>query len=583
MKIINFHKLLWTWSLFAFYLSLSVVVSHASAELLKTVLSGKVIDFETSQPVAEAQVSLINLENEKEYTVFTDTKGEYTVEGLTKGTYRISSYKESYYGVYHNISITPESSSRVMNFSLAKMKKGRLTGVIYDNNDGTHVSGAKVKVKDFNTAEVLSDKYGTYLIENLPDKAKTILADKEGFVSNEYYLLDLERSKKSFSIELIRLSPPVFIGPEGGNIKKDDGTEVIIPKGALDDVVGISITLIPTKFNQLNENGVPTTVPVTNINFEPEGTIFNKAVTVKSPSLVPLELAPASDTEGEAMIYSEQFDRSEKIKARYHKQDHAISYDLAHFSKKWTHNGNECSFRKKSEGIEKNAEDTFGPACRTKSSDDTCLAATYTSSWTETTSITTTAGINFEAVSLSLSGSVAAGQGNGKSLTTHCGCARCLEETLKVTSKATYKIEAYYCYVGFFSKNYYAYRIFFKDKVVPDCIQGNSCKENNICYESSPPSTCCSWQCKSGKCKPVSISTDDDCKKCNTSSGACENDDSESCDLGASCTTYSCEGGQCVDFYLCNDLCEYCDASGTCTKLNPCPGTLIDLSDPCCP
>lgn len=301
--------------LFAFCLFFSSIASHASAESFKMVLSGEVIDFDTSQAVAEAQVSLNNLETGKDYTVFTDEKGEYTVDGLPKGTYRISSYKESYYGVYHNISITPESSSRVMNFSLAKMKKGRLTGVIYDNNDGTHVAGAKVKVKDSDIAEVSSDQYGTYVIENLPDKAKTILATKEGFVSNEYYLLNLDRSEKSFSIELIKLSPPVFIGPEGGTIEKDDGTRVIIPKGALNDTVGISITLIPTTFDDLNEEGIPTLPFATDINFSPNGLIFKKPIRVVTPALIPPEFAPETNTSGDLIVYDTEAGEFESVKA----------------------------------------------------------------------------------------------------------------------------------------------------------------------------------------------------------------------------------------------------------------------------
>jgi hypothetical protein len=314
------------------------LASHAENDSASMVIEGTIVDKQKKMVVENARVWLRNQKTGREFAVFTNSDGEYTKDNMIPGMYTICVQKQGYYSPHHDVlihesmvypTVRKPGMSQVLNFTIVKKDKPRLTGVIFDEK-GNHITKAKISLKGFDF-EYRTDEFGTYEIKNVPESLKTLQVEAEGYVSDEYYLLDLNHKIETLNLGMKKLAEPVSVGPEGRVFKQYTGTTITVPQGALDRIVDMQITRIPTRFIERNEDGIPVPNPAYRFDFKPAGLHLKKSIRVETPALVPEDFIPEEDTEGVILLLDDISGSTEEIRTAYNRDNHSISYELNHF------------------------------------------------------------------------------------------------------------------------------------------------------------------------------------------------------------------------------------------------------------
>ncbi len=554
------------------------------------IFQGRVVDNKGGKPIKNALVWLKNQGNSKEISIVTNGDGQYKREGVEPGVYFVCVQKDGYYSPHHHVLIHKSMSYRINNstrkcvldFSLVKKEDDpKLTGVLFDDA-GYHLKRTTVTLKGFDE-QYRTDDYGTYVIPDIPEKLKTLIVKKDGFVTREFYLLapralsetnsgdyravsenrkqkraavgysrlNPDFSQDTFNIEVMRLSEPVAAGPEGWVDKRYSGTEITIPPGALEGIEDIQITRIPTEFIELNEDRVPVPNPVDKFDFKPEGLTFQRPVRIVTEALTPLEYAPGKDVEGELVVLNASSGKTERIPAYYDHDAHTITYELTHFSRLTADGKMAGQFVEKSGRTETVKETDLYPRCVPRGCVD-CIEFEYYMSWGFENRLSVDLdyrSVRFKGRITSAKGSCTVCRSGEKVNTKRCDASGCRYVSLVAGGSGVFDINAYHLTPWFsLVEGFYAYVVQMIDEsYVAQCLSGDPCGDGVKCDDD--PSECCRKVCDQGRCSKYEESGRlVECQKCGPM-GKCIPDNTMPCSDGDPCTVRDrCVGGRCVGF-----------------------------------
>lgn len=522
---------------------------------IRIILSGKVYDYESRKEVSEARVFIKNLDAGYEFISVTDKNGYYEKKYLEPGNYYLCIRKKGYFSPHHSALIDESTSyfedketrRQVIDFSMAEKTDHRLTGVISDEK-GYHVPRAKVEMKGFDRS-LMTDEYGTYMIDDVPEDLKSIVISRQGFVQETFHLLDLNYFKESFNPVMKKLATPVAVGPKGYVFKQYPGTTITIPEGALDEIVEISITQIPTEFTKPNHDGIPVPNSSAHFDFKPAGLQFKKPVTVVTPSIVPEKFLPDKDTRGTLVLLNDKTGKSEEIEAFYHHKDRTVEYKLWHFSRLVPNNALRAEYKGVSKRVETIREKVSFDKCYPRGCVD-CVEMAFYTDWGIRESATTP--LNFNAVRIKgvlveKADSCDLCSRGELSFMKKCDADQCRMVELWIGSHAEFEIDSFFCNPWFAKKeglHVYVTRMKY-EKPEAQCRQGGPCGEGQVCRDN--PSECCQTVCSDGRCsKNIPVPILPECKRCSPD-GQCIPDNNLPCSDGDPCTINDrCVGGKCI-------------------------------------
>lgn len=523
------------------------------AESSDIVFAGRVVDKSTGEGIENARIWLKNSKSKEEMFVDTADEGEFSKKISEAGLYDVCVKKEGYYSPYHplllhkSMSILTDSKTRkcVLNFSLVKKDAKKLAGVVYDD-DGYHVPNAVIELKG---VRYFSDEFGSYVFEDHNSKFANLTVSKEGFVRDEYNLPDLNPAGETFNIGLKRLAKPVAVGPKGWTGRQFAGTVITIPEGALNRIVDIRITKIPTDFIERGRDGKPVANPAARFDFQPAGLAFKRPVRIATPALIPKEYAPEEDAAETISVYNMQKDSTELIPAVYRKNTHTVEYEMNHFGTIARDEKHAAAFREKSKRVENIGERIVFPRCIPEGCVD-CVDFSYYVEWTVAVAITPY--LDYKAVGIK---GLVADRGDGcglcmrgkPSLTERCDAGACRFVELRIGSFGEFEIESWHFCPWFSRKDgFYFYTTeMMHENHDSRCGQGKPCGDGKKCAED--PSECCRVTCGDGNCDQYEPVPDYiECKKCGPL-GKCVPDESTPCSDNDPCTVNDrCIGGKCV-------------------------------------
>ncbi|MGM7702002.1 carboxypeptidase regulatory-like domain-containing protein [Pseudalkalibacillus sp. Hm43] len=143
-------------------------------------LSGTVTDGNTTTPIPNTTVQVINARGVTIETTLTDINGDFSVNKLAPGIYTVTFIAEGYGSKSVAAKILPGLTT-TLNVDLEKLV-GAISGSVSDTA-GNPVSGAVMEVffNNILVASTTSDNNGTYIFNNLIPGAYTVSASKEGF------------------------------------------------------------------------------------------------------------------------------------------------------------------------------------------------------------------------------------------------------------------------------------------------------------------------------------------------------------------------------------------------------------------
>ncbi|MEH7320267.1 carboxypeptidase regulatory-like domain-containing protein, partial [Priestia megaterium] len=174
-------------------------------------VSGRVVNVETSIPIANALIQAFTTEGTFVTSTLTDVDGQYTLTGLPEGTFTISASVTDFATQIQTVTLTP-GETEIVNFALTS-NPASLSGIVTDAQTGSPLAGALVQVFVVGTTipvkSTLTDATGQYRISNLSVGTYNILFSSKDFidqavsitlVSNETKILDIALDPKFATI-----------------------------------------------------------------------------------------------------------------------------------------------------------------------------------------------------------------------------------------------------------------------------------------------------------------------------------------------------------------------------------------------
>ena len=160
---------------------------------------------------------------------------------------------------------------------------------LYDNTTGKSLQDCNIDVISPQGQQELNHKSDSMVIKNIIEGQYTIKVWKENFISEtkqvEVKQTECETCGSVYTLYfyLTKMSDPVKIGVNGGDITFQDGTRLHFPEGALNEEVEIIATQIPAPVHPNQIDFSRGRIPVMEINVQPEGLVLNKPVVLSVP------------------------------------------------------------------------------------------------------------------------------------------------------------------------------------------------------------------------------------------------------------------------------------------------------------
>jgi len=154
-------------------------------------LTGVVADQDIGVPLEGVSVNLDN------FFTTTDSSGAYTFKNLPKGDYTVRAVKSGYHNKELEVAITGEE---LLNFALEATKKGSVSGVVTDEQDGTIIEGAEVSL---GTKATESDDEGEFLLEGLPVGDWTLIIKVNGYSPQTKTVLVEEDKETELEVKMV--------------------------------------------------------------------------------------------------------------------------------------------------------------------------------------------------------------------------------------------------------------------------------------------------------------------------------------------------------------------------------------------
>ncbi|PFG06479.1 carboxypeptidase regulatory-like domain-containing protein [Bacillus sp. es.034] len=146
-------------------------------------LTGTVRDAQTSQPLTDSLVRVINNQGTVVATVQTSVNGSYFISGLAEGSYTVSAINTNYQSLLQQANIQPNTITLLDFYLLAN--PATLSGTVVDAIDGSPLTGVIIEVylsgTDILVRRVLTDENGDYLIEGLPQGTFDVKAQLQDY------------------------------------------------------------------------------------------------------------------------------------------------------------------------------------------------------------------------------------------------------------------------------------------------------------------------------------------------------------------------------------------------------------------
>src|SRR5256885_2501520 len=121
-------------------------------------LKGKCVD-EQGQPIADAQIQMVNVDNGQKYTLKTDKKGEYFNAGIQPGNYKMTLVKDGQQlFFFNNVPVTLAVDENVVDFDLGKIRAGKDKNVAAAPKPKEEQAKAAEQQKQVTTVKALNEK-----------------------------------------------------------------------------------------------------------------------------------------------------------------------------------------------------------------------------------------------------------------------------------------------------------------------------------------------------------------------------------------------------------------------------------------
>ena len=140
-----------------------------------TTLTGTITNFETSEPIENAELIIRNAYDE--YTVYTDANGDYSVADVTVGTFELNISAAGYMSALHYESVLTADVdvSKALNPVLS------VTGIVIEAATGNIIEGAEIQVLNSSLNNVFTDAEGYYTLPGIMSGTYQIKATYNGF------------------------------------------------------------------------------------------------------------------------------------------------------------------------------------------------------------------------------------------------------------------------------------------------------------------------------------------------------------------------------------------------------------------
>lgn len=167
-------------------------------------------------------VNLIN--SDQNYSAISSSDGSYSISKVAGASYKLQYTKTGYKDSVINSFIINDGTTQVKNIRLKKLV-GKITGTVYTTAnkpvEGASVTATDTQNKIFSS---ITDKNGSYIINNLDEDAYSLKAEKIGFTSKQIFQTELISTTTSAIInfnDLVYSSSNII-----GNIKDQDGNHI---------------------------------------------------------------------------------------------------------------------------------------------------------------------------------------------------------------------------------------------------------------------------------------------------------------------------------------------------------------------
>ncbi|MEH7320268.1 carboxypeptidase regulatory-like domain-containing protein, partial [Priestia megaterium] len=146
-------------------------------------VSGRVVNVETSIPIANALIQAFTTEGTFVTSTLTDVDGQYTLTGLPEGTFTISASVTDFATQIQTVTLTP-GETEIVNFALTP-NPASLSGIVTDAQTGSPIAGALVQVFVVGTTipvkSTLTDATGQYLISGLEEGEYRVVISADNY------------------------------------------------------------------------------------------------------------------------------------------------------------------------------------------------------------------------------------------------------------------------------------------------------------------------------------------------------------------------------------------------------------------
>jgi|GEM_PF-1942538 len=154
-------------------------------------LTGIVTDKDLGVPLEGVGINLDN------FFTTTDEAGVYLFKDVTRGDYIVQAVKPGYKSDSFEVAITGEE---ILNFTMEATKKGSVSGIIADEQDGSLIEGALISI---GIKETASDEEGEFLLEGIPVGEWTLKIQVNGYAPQTKTVLVKEDIEAEMEIHMV--------------------------------------------------------------------------------------------------------------------------------------------------------------------------------------------------------------------------------------------------------------------------------------------------------------------------------------------------------------------------------------------
>lgn len=172
------------------FASIALISLAVAASAQYATISGQVTDAQTGEPIIEAQVGAINMDDMTSRETFTDSAGNYFIDSITPGYQIVGASKEGYEeNVYPDL-IMIEGGENLTDIDIqltfvGGTGFGAIAGQVTDAETGLPIDSAGIDIRWF-VGSCYTDSDGNYFCDSIPDGSYLVSAYNEGYFPATY-------------------------------------------------------------------------------------------------------------------------------------------------------------------------------------------------------------------------------------------------------------------------------------------------------------------------------------------------------------------------------------------------------------